>query len=525
MTLTELKERIKEEVVLHEGDLKEWQWRRNGLLTEAEQDGISSAEFMRLVNDVSYQLGGLFPKINALKATAETYARADKKKLHPLHIDEIVTEAERLTLSREFVTQRWLPAILAAIPDPPKTDADPAVTAPSPVSVPVVNPVLSREDVRQQIAGRLDMYRSESTIPSWALRALLETIKADESVVTEEIFSYLVNNLYKAVKEPQGNTLRERLVSSDWQNVLYRAHQETASVPVSEPYRPEPVRTINEPQPVVRSFTAQPAKVYRGETVTLSWEVENLLAVTIDDLGTGLSPQNRGWVKPTKTTDYTLFDANNNPLSTVRVEVIPRDRSGVYGVLFALALLAIIYWFIKGNTSRNEKDERPEPKTKTEQTTRKKTSSTFSGRKQPRSSKSDVASDEATDTRQPKPDAPETVAVNTPKKEEGISRKPKEEKVTSEPETSKPSAPADARSGKYEEAFGNKPYDKVELGIDEQGWRRARSHGRWGFINEFDEWVIQPEYEAVTPFRGNTASVFLNGKLMTINRAGELVSK
>ncbi|GAB3969516.1 hypothetical protein GCM10028806_15840 [Spirosoma terrae] len=522
MTLTELKERIKEEVVLHEGDLKEWQWRRNGLLTEAEQDGISSAEFMRLVNDVSYQLGGLFPKINALKATAESYARADKKKLHPIHIDEIVTEAERLTLSREFVTQRWLPAILAAIPDPPKTDVESAVTAPSPVSAPVVNPVLSREEVRQQIASRLDMYKSESTIPSWALRALLETIKADESVVTEEIFSYLVNNLYKAVKEPQGNTLRERLVSSDWQNVLYRANQEPAPVP--EPYRPEPVPAINEPQPVVRSFTAQPARVYRGEPVTLSWEVENLLAVTIDDLGTGLSPQNRGWVKPTKTTDYTLFDVNNNPLSTVRVEVIPRDRSGVYGVLFALALLAIIYWFIKGNTSRSEKDERPEPKAKTEQTTtRKRTSSTYGNRKQSRSSEPDP--DVATDKREPKSNASETVATNTQKKEETTSSKPKEEKVPREPETSKPSAPADARSGKYEEAFGNKPYDKVELGIDEQGWRRARSHGRWGFINEFDEWVIEPEYEAVTPFRGNTASVFLNGKLMTINRAGELVSK
>ena len=56
-----------------------------------------------------------------------------------------------------------------------------------------------------------------------------------------------------------------------------------------------------------------------------------------------------------------------------------------------------------------------------------------------------------------------------------------------------------------------------------RGWRRARSKGRWGYVNESDEWVIQPEYEAVTPFRGNTAAVFLNGQLMTINRAGEQV--
>ena len=88
-----------------------------------------------------------------------------------------------------------------------------------------------------------------------------------------------------------------------------------------------------------------------------------------------------------------------------------------------------------------------------------------------------------------------------------------------------PATPADARAGKYEEAFGGKPYDKVELGTDERGWRRARSGGRWGYINEADEWVIRPEYEAVTPFRGNTAAVFLNGQLMTINREGEQIRK
>ena len=79
--------------------------------------------------------------------------------------------------------------------------------------------------------------------------------------------------------------------------------------------------------------------------------------------------------------------------------------------------------------------------------------------------------------------------------------------------------------GKYEESFGDKPYDKVELGADERGWRRARSNGRWGYINEADQWVIRPEYEAVTPFRGNTAAVFLNGQLMTINREGEQIRK
>ena len=103
--------------------------------------------------------------------------------------------------------------------------------------------------------------------------------------------------------------------------------------------------------------------------------------------------------------------------------------------------------------------------------------------------------------------------------------KPASEREALDEPVTKPATPADARAGKYEEAFGDKPYDKVELGTDERGWRRARSNGRWGFISQNDEWVIPPEYEAVTPFRGNTAGAFLNGQLITINRSGEPVRK
>ncbi|GAB3887282.1 WG repeat-containing protein [Spirosoma agri] len=519
MTLTELKERIKEEVVLHEGDLKEWQWRRNGLLTEAEQDGIASAEFMRLVNDVSYQVGGLFPRINALKATAESYARADKKQLLPLHVEEIVTEAERLTLSRPFVEKRWLPAILATIPDPPKSEP---VATPVPVlaptqtmAAPVVPASLSREDVRRKIAAKLDDYKSERIIPSWVLRDLGQAINADEPVVTEEIFSYLVSNFFKAAREPQGNTLRERLVSTDWENVLYKATTEPAPVKTPEPYRPEPSR-VPEPQPIVRSFTAQPARVRKGEPVTLSWDVENLLAVTIDDLGTGLSPQNRGWVKPTKTTEYTLFDVNNNPLSTVRVEVIRPDRSGIYGVLFALALLALIYWFIKNtNSGRTEPPEKPQ----TEKTTKRSVSRPVRAVKKKR--KKDVSPTESFVEKPAEQSTKEEPLLTASSRKEDVPVSSKPAPVVREqPETRSSSQTARPQ---YSEPT-NKPYDKVDSRTDEQGWRMARKGKRWGYVNEFDEWVINPQFEATTPFRSNnTASVFLNGQLMTINRAGEQI--
>jgi hypothetical protein len=259
--------------------------------------------------------------------------------------------------------------------------------------------------------------------------------------------------------------------------------------------------------------------VRKGQPVTLDWDVVNLLAVTIDDLGEGLSPKNRGWVKPTKSTDYTLFDANNNPLSTVRVEVIKPDRSGLYGVLFALALLVIIYWFVRSSNTR-QPPKREE--TRQEETLNRLSPTTGSGSLAP-------VADE------PVPANTDTVATSiaevpvpteaSPEKTEAAAE-PVAEQVTDTRKTSAdntPATPTDARQGRYEESFGNSPYDKVELGGDDHGWRRARKNGRWGYIDKNDNWVIEPRFEAITPFRNDIASAFLDGQLLKIDRSGEPV--
>ena len=280
-----------------------------------------------------------------------------------------------------------------------------------------------------------------------------------------------------------------------------------------------PVPLPEPPVPIVHSFTATPARVLRGKPVTLEWEVENLLAVTIDDLGEGLSPKNRGWIKPRKTADYTLFDVNNNPLSTVRVEVIPPDRSGLYGVLFALFLLLLIYWFVRGSASGNNAGSREA--NRQEQTA---TSTESTGQNTPLSYSGPEPAPEKPDTElptEPTPDPAESVATDVKPTETPapVETTPQDQ---NEP-APVPTTPADARRGKYEEAFGDKPYDKVELGEDDRGWRRARKNGRWGYIDPSDKWAIEPEFDAVTPFKGTTAAAFLNGQLITIDRSGQQV--
>ncbi|MBH2018270.1 MAG: WG repeat-containing protein [Burkholderiales bacterium] len=45
--------------------------------------------------------------------------------------------------------------------------------------------------------------------------------------------------------------------------------------------------------------------------------------------------------------------------------------------------------------------------------------------------------------------------------------------------------------------------------------------GRWGFINERQEWVIQPRFEDAKEFQGGKAAVRQNSKWGFINKRGE----
>jgi hypothetical protein len=454
MTETELTDRLRETIVL-DGPLA---WRHTSYLQDAQAAGIPLATALKHVADISQEVSNNDILIQNIRTRIARMAQPSRSHLIQQDLHQILNAATSLNLSPDFVRNRWVPAVLqqqviTTASAPPVIEAKPVPVEPI---RPEPEPVVS---VPEPTPVPEPVRQPEPSAPA----------PTPEPVIT--------------VTQP---------------------------APV---YEPEPIRPPENP-PVVHSFTASPARVYKGQTVTLSWDVANLLAVTIDDLGQGLSPQNRGWVKPAKTTDYTLFDANNNPLSTVRVEVIKRDRSGIYGVLFAVALLALIYWFIRNNNSPQKSE--PERKSRTE---RLNTSETKSRWTEPASSPppaQDVASDtEGTinTAMDLKPDPGNDVVSEASSTADLPSTK------ASKPETTV----ADARQGKYEESFGNKPYDKVELGTDDQGWRRARINGHWGYVDANDEWVIEPEYDAVTPFRGNTARVFQNGQLITINRSGEQV--
>lgn len=451
MTETELTDRLREAIVLDGPDV----WRTNGYLQEAQQAGVPLADALKRASEISQEVAGNKLLFQNILDRIARLGEPSRTQFINQDLNKIVNAASSLNLSPDFVKNQWVPTVLQRVAAT-KTPPAPSVVESPPEPTPVEELIDNKPEPAEP-----------ETPPAEPVQIVPEPIVpvAPPPVVDEPV--------------------------------------------ISRPPLPPP------PPPIVRKFTATPARVHKGEPVTLEWEVENLLAVTIDDLGEGLSPKNRGWVKPSKTADYTLFDVNSNPLSTVRVEVEKPDRSGIYGVLFAAALLLIIYWFIKSSGS-----SRPDRDQKTEQTTpskKKRSTGSETGNK-PATSQASRASEE---TDVAKDAAPSVARTDTDKPAAGSV--PLVETPVPDEAASRPVTPADARQGKYKEEFGSKPYDKVELGADERGWRRARKNGRWGYINEADEWVIEPEYEAVTPFRGSTASVFLNGQLMVINRDGEQV--
>lgn len=470
MTETELTDRLREAIVLDGPDA----WRTNGYLQDAQNAGLSLPVALKRAAEIGQEVNNNSILYQNIRARIARLAQPSRAHLFEQDINQIINAARSLNLSPDFVRNRWIPAELAKVapkPAPPAPEpAKPSVTA--------------TPDVQSDSADAYeDLLEPEPVSPPSPVRG------ADPAPVIE----------ITPVAEPI---------------------KPTPPPPAPEPVYP-PVNLPEPPAPVVRMFTATPARIHQGQAVTLEWDVSNLLAVTIDDLGEGLSPKNRGWVKPKKTTDYTLFDANNTPLSTVRVEVIPRDRSGIYGVVFALVLLAIIYWFIRNTNSGSRS---PEP-TRQERTrsTASETSALSRQAPEPVPTETEPTAEAPVE---PTPDETESVATDSKPTTEVLTTKPEPEpnQVNKAEPAPQPASPADARQGKYEEAFGDKPYDKVELGTDERGWRRARSQGRWGYVNQSDEWVIEPEYDAVTPFRGDVATAFLNGQLIKINREGEPVS-
>lgn len=72
------------------------------------------------------------------------------------------------------------------------------------------------DTIRQKIQEVFNGY--ERHVPADVIKRLFVSVpSSDETVLTQEIMGYLLEHNYEALKTPQGQSLRERLISTDWQ--------------------------------------------------------------------------------------------------------------------------------------------------------------------------------------------------------------------------------------------------------------------------------------------------------------------
>lgn len=445
-----LQERIKEEIVLRRGQVKERHWRQTGLPEEAAREGISAEDFRRLVNEVSRQIN--FEKLADLRRRLEDALSAPPQyQLHQTQTDDFVAEAERMGLSNSFVRDRWIPQLIAdlkqtasvapeavtpppAAPPVPETPASPPTAPPiqAPDLGPAARPTAARPDdaaaVRARVKTILDEY--EGHITARELRLLFRAMPTDENVLSEEVLAYLSANFYASVSEPVGNNLTEKILSTDWRHLSWWDKE------------PEPA-----PAPVV-----EPVRAYVPPT----------------------PPPQRPAPTPPPAPPQSSLSSN----------------AGVWGAVFAVSVLLILYLLIKPNAKNKntETDEdRPGRSEQVEETRASKRK-----REKAKRTSEPVTSSESEATDEPARE-PRTVPEPTP--------------------TEKPVV---------EESKPDKKYDQVLATTGDFGERPARLGRKWGLWRDND-WMIFPIYDDITVFRDGRATVVRNGRTYDIDEKGNPV--
>ncbi len=452
MNRATLQERIKEEIVVRRGQVKDRQWRQTGLPDEAAREGIEAEEFRRLVNEVSRQVN--FEKLADLHRRIEDALMAPPQfEMHQTQQDEFVTEAERMGLSAPFVRDRWLPLIITdlkkaapATPAPTDPAGSVAEVTPPPISPPAppVAPVVPAENPRveaqsappERVKAILDEYNGH--ISARDLRLLFRAMPTDERTLAEEILAYLSANFYASVTEPTGATLAEKLLSTDWRHL---SHWDT-------PPEPEPVPT----PAYVPLATPEPA--------------------------------------------YTPPPPYNPAPVPSQPEQESGGNAGLWGAVFAVAVLLILYFLIKPNQNKNDKPER-EPE-RTEQTGESRRSDRPSRAERNRLRREREAANETAPS--------ETVASDD------RSREP----VAESQSTPISDAPPVVEPPKK--------YDRLLETTGQFGERPAKLGRRWGLWRNND-WMILPIYDDITTFRDGRATVVLKGRTYDIDEQGNPIEE
>jgi hypothetical protein len=270
----------------------------------------------------------------------------------------------------------------------------------------------------QEVFGHYDRH-----VPADVINRLFAAIPSDETTLTQEIMGYLLEHNYEALETPKGQSLRERLISTDW-----RQKEEKKWLPDSERVT----------MPMSSDVAIHSAQTPSGQSNRV------LIALVIVFVSILL------WLWKGKLTEIdsgasrvesSEVDQNQGVVAVQSKQTIPQPNSGKF--LKKATLLPV------------------------------------SGETVDKNNNSLISTVSKTDL-----------------------------------------VPVPSATGEPTNVAQVKPYDTVDTQIGDFGLRAARKGSKWGYINQKDQWHIDPVYDDVTPFQNGKATVVLDGQQIVIDRDG-----
>ncbi|GAB3315800.1 hypothetical protein GCM10027299_05250 [Larkinella ripae] len=279
------------------------------------------------------------------------------------------------------------------------------------------------DTIRQKIQEAFVRY--DHRVPADVINRLFATIPSDETTLTQEIMGYLLENNYEALRTPQGETQRDRLISTDWQQKeikTWLTTPETLAMPVSA-------------------------------------------------------------------------DVSLHPIAT------PFSQSNKVLIALVMLFVTILLWLWKGKLSAIDNVTSRDDSTETEQT--------VSGNPQPAKP---VESQSVGAVLKQKAETFPIAGAPAAKNNNNLTAPVAVmgQSMTKEDPASESSAIAETV----------KPYDAVDNQVGDFGLRAARKGGKWGYVDQKDQWQINPVFDDVMPFQDGKALVILDGQQISIDRDG-----
>ena len=225
MTLEKLRGRIKNEIVVQDGNIADWQWERTGLPGEAAKIGITN--FLIVVNEIANKLNTEFGQIINLKGEIVNEAKNTYGVISKNQVINFIETGVRLGLDSKFMENEWIPKLaksflkegdVLGILNSLKNNAEIHHNHNSKEKA--AEKVTILKTLKETLHDEMAQYYG--FISGKNISILIASTGQPKEVAASYIYEYLLENGFEPKKKHRGSTYYTITTSTDWWTVSYR---------------------------------------------------------------------------------------------------------------------------------------------------------------------------------------------------------------------------------------------------------------------------------------------------------------